>query len=78
MSLVDIALLPIRVGRGIADTLLQAVIPTPPAPPSELLVAVVCVLDYEYVLLTARVSPCALVLGGDIVRPVPPVLTCSG
>ena len=38
MSLVDIALLPIRVGRGIADTLLQAVIPTPPAPPSELLV----------------------------------------
>ena len=38
MSLVDIALLPIRVGRGIADAVLHAVTPESPAPPSELLV----------------------------------------
>ena len=38
MSLVDIALLPIRVGLGFADAVLQAVTPAPPAPPSELLV----------------------------------------
>ena len=38
MSLVDIALLPIRVGLGIADALLHAVTPKSPAPPSELLV----------------------------------------
>ena len=38
MSLVDIALLPIRVGRGIADAVLHAVVPESPAPPSELFV----------------------------------------
>ncbi len=38
MSLVDVALLPIRVGRGIADALLQMVVPESPAPPSELFV----------------------------------------
>ena len=38
MSLVDIALLPIRVGLGIADAVLHAVTPESPAPPSELLV----------------------------------------
>jgi hypothetical protein len=38
MSLVDIALLPIRVGLGVADAVLQAVTPAPPAPPSELVV----------------------------------------
>ena len=38
MSLVDLALLPIRVGLGVADAVLQAVTPAPPAPPSELVV----------------------------------------
>ena len=38
MSLVDIALLPIRVGLGIADAVWHAVTPESPAPPSELLV----------------------------------------
>ena len=38
MSLVDIALLPIRVGLGVADAVLQAVTPASPAPPSELVV----------------------------------------
>ena len=38
MSLVDVALLPIRVGLGIADALLHAVVPESPAPPSELFV----------------------------------------
>ncbi len=38
MSLLDIALLPIRVGLGVADAVLQAVTPAPPAPPSELVV----------------------------------------
>ena len=38
MSLVDIALLPFRVGRGIADAVLHAVAPESPAPPSELFV----------------------------------------
>src|SRR5215217_5516201 len=38
MSLLDIALLPVRVGLHVADTVLQAVIPASPAPPSELVV----------------------------------------
>jgi pimeloyl-ACP methyl ester carboxylesterase len=38
MSLVDLALLPIRVGLGVADAVLQAVTPASPAPPSELVV----------------------------------------
>ena len=38
MSLFDIALLPFRVGLGVADAVLQAVTPAPPAPPSELVV----------------------------------------
>ena len=38
MSLLDIALLPIRVGLGVAHTVLQAVTPASPAPPSELVV----------------------------------------
>jgi pimeloyl-ACP methyl ester carboxylesterase len=38
MSLVDIALLPIRAGLHVADVVLQAVTPAPPAPPSELVV----------------------------------------
>jgi pimeloyl-ACP methyl ester carboxylesterase len=38
MSLVDLALLPVRVGLGIADAVLHAVTPESPAPPSELLV----------------------------------------
>jgi Putative esterase len=38
MSLMDLALLPIRVGLGVADAVLQAVTPAPPAPPSELVV----------------------------------------
>src|SRR6478609_3782939 len=38
MSLVDLALLPIRVGLGVADAVFQAVTPASPAPPSELLV----------------------------------------
>jgi len=38
MSLVDIALLPIRVGLGVVDAVLQAVAPPSPAPPSELVV----------------------------------------
>src|SRR6185437_4653855 len=38
MSLVDLALLPIRVGLGIADAVFQAVTPASPAPPSELVV----------------------------------------
>jgi hypothetical protein len=38
MSLIDIALLPIRAGLHVADALLQAVTPAPPAPPSELVV----------------------------------------
>jgi pimeloyl-ACP methyl ester carboxylesterase len=38
MSLVDLALMPIRVGLGITDAVLHAVTPAPPAPPSELLV----------------------------------------
>ena len=38
MSLVDVALLPIRVGLGIADAVLHAVVPESPAPPSELFV----------------------------------------
>jgi pimeloyl-ACP methyl ester carboxylesterase len=38
MSLVDIALLPIRVGLQVADTVLHAVTPASPAPPSELVV----------------------------------------
>ena len=38
MSLVDLALLPIRVGLGVADTVLHAVTPASPAPPSELVV----------------------------------------
>src|SRR6185369_15602517 len=38
MSLVDLALLPIRVGLGVAHTVLHAVTPASPAPPSELLV----------------------------------------
>ena len=37
MSLVDLALLPIRVGLHVADVMLQAVTPAPPAP-SELVV----------------------------------------
>jgi pimeloyl-ACP methyl ester carboxylesterase len=36
MSLVDIALLPIRVGLHVADAVLQTVAPPSPAPPSEL------------------------------------------
>jgi pimeloyl-ACP methyl ester carboxylesterase len=38
MSFVDIALLPVRVGLHLADAVLQAVTPPPPAPPSELVV----------------------------------------
>jgi hypothetical protein len=38
MSLVDLALLPIRVGLGVADAVLHAVAPVSPAPPSELVV----------------------------------------
>jgi pimeloyl-ACP methyl ester carboxylesterase len=38
MSFVDIALLPVRVGLHLADAVLQAVTPAPPAPPSELVV----------------------------------------
>src|SRR6476661_10190317 len=38
MSLLDIALMPIRVGLGIADAVLHAVTPESPAPPSELFV----------------------------------------
>jgi hypothetical protein len=38
MSLVNLALLPIRVGLGVADAVLQAVTPPSPAPPSELVV----------------------------------------
>jgi hypothetical protein len=38
MSLVDLALLPIRVGLGVADAVLHAVTPSPPAPASELVV----------------------------------------
>jgi hypothetical protein len=38
MSLVDLALLPIRLGLGVADTVLHAVTPASPAPPSELVV----------------------------------------
>ena len=38
MSLFDIALLPVRVGLHVADAVLQAVTPAPPAPPSELVV----------------------------------------
>src|SRR4029077_15411414 len=38
MSLIDLALLPIRVGLGITDAVLHAVTPASPAPPSELLV----------------------------------------
>jgi pimeloyl-ACP methyl ester carboxylesterase len=38
MSLVELALLPIRVGLGVADAMLQAVTPVSPAPPSELVV----------------------------------------
>src|ERR1700757_1428786 len=38
MSLVDIALKPIRVGLQVADAVLQVVTPPPPAPPSELVV----------------------------------------
>jgi pimeloyl-ACP methyl ester carboxylesterase len=39
MSLLDMALLPVRVGLHVADAILQAVTPAPPAPPSELVVA---------------------------------------
>jgi hypothetical protein len=38
MSLVDIALLPIRVGLHVADAVLQTIAPPSPAPPSELVV----------------------------------------
>ena len=38
MSLIDLALMPIRVGLGITDAVLHAVTPASPAPPSELLV----------------------------------------
>jgi hypothetical protein len=38
MSLLDIALLPIRVGLQVTDAVLQAVAPPSPAPPSELVV----------------------------------------
>ena len=38
MSLLEIALLPIRVGLGVANAVLQAVTPASPAPPSELVV----------------------------------------
>jgi hypothetical protein len=38
MSLVDLALLPIRVGLGVADAVLHAVTPASPASPSELVV----------------------------------------
>ncbi|HEV7419397.1 MAG TPA: alpha/beta hydrolase-fold protein [Mycobacterium sp.] len=38
MSLLDLALLPIRVGLGVADAMLHAVTPASPAPPSELVV----------------------------------------
>jgi Putative esterase len=38
MSLVDLALLPIRVGLGVVDAVLHAATPASPAPPSELLV----------------------------------------
>lgn len=38
MSLLDLALLPIRIGLGVADTVIKAVTPRAPAPPSELVV----------------------------------------
>lgn len=38
MSLIDLALLPIRVGLEVVDAVLQAATPASPAPPSELLV----------------------------------------
>jgi pimeloyl-ACP methyl ester carboxylesterase len=38
MSLVDVALLPIRIGRGIAEAMLHAITPESPAPPAELIV----------------------------------------
>ncbi len=38
MSLLDLALLPIRVGLGVADALLHAVTPPPPAPAADLIV----------------------------------------
>jgi hypothetical protein len=38
MSLIDLALLPIRVGLGVADAVLKAVTPEAPSPPSELVV----------------------------------------
>ena len=38
MSLIDLALLPIRVGLGVANAVLQAVAPPSPAPPSDLVV----------------------------------------
>src|SRR4029077_15998024 len=40
MSLIDLSLMPIRVGLGITDAVLHAVTPASPAPPSELLVVV--------------------------------------
>ncbi|ULE34064.1 alpha/beta hydrolase-fold protein [Mycobacterium sp. IDR2000157661] len=36
MSLLDLALLPIRIGLGVADTVIRAVTPQAPAPPSDL------------------------------------------
>ena len=36
MSLIDLALLPLRVGLQVADAVLQAVVPAPPVPPSDL------------------------------------------
>src|SRR6476469_9074457 len=38
MSLVDLALLPIRIGRHLVDTVLHAAAPHAPAPPSTLVV----------------------------------------
>jgi pimeloyl-ACP methyl ester carboxylesterase len=38
MSLLNLALLPIRIGRSVADTVLKAVTTRPPAPPSDLIV----------------------------------------
>src|SRR3984893_11573567 len=38
MSLVDLALLPIRIGLGVVDAVLHAATPTSPAPPAELIV----------------------------------------
>jgi pimeloyl-ACP methyl ester carboxylesterase len=38
MSLVDLALLPIRIGLGVANAVFQAVTPVSPSPPSELVV----------------------------------------